>query len=200
MLKNIERTNKLFNLALTRLFFLIYKEHNHSHKRNVNEEDYGSIDTSLNALNSIDQDKIDLFLNSISSRNNLNVELIKRFLEYNNIQVEPSHKINERAAQSDQELYEIFRNSISYNNNPSNRILKRKNNGFRVKRDEASNKEELVKKSDSLKPIDSHKDEDVDRDPPSHSAIGVTLVLGFVFMLIIDQIGGKVSHRHLPSE
>ena len=130
----------------------------------------------------------------------MNVELIKRFLEYNNIQVEPSHKINERAAQSDQELYEIFRNSISYNNNPSNRILKRKNNGFRVKRDEASNKEELVKKSDSLKPIDNHKDEDVDRDPPSHSAIGVTLVLGFVFMLIIDQIGGKVSHRHLPSE
>jgi hypothetical protein len=31
---------------------------------------------------------------------------------------------------------------------------------------------------------------------PSHSAIGVTLVLGFVFMLFIDQIGGKMSHRH----
>jgi zinc transporter 9 len=29
-----------------------------------------------------------------------------------------------------------------------------------------------------------------------HSAIGITLVLGFVFMLIVDQIGGKMSHNH----
>ena len=29
----------------------------------------------------------------------------------------------------------------------------------------------------------------------AHSAIGVTLVLGFIFMLIVDQIGGKISHR-----
>ena len=28
----------------------------------------------------------------------------------------------------------------------------------------------------------------------SHSAIGVTLVLGFVFMLIVDQIGGQIGH------
>ena len=29
----------------------------------------------------------------------------------------------------------------------------------------------------------------------AHSSIGVTLVLGFVFMLVIDQIGGKMTHK-----
>ena len=29
----------------------------------------------------------------------------------------------------------------------------------------------------------------------SHSLVGLTLVLGFVFMLIVDQIGGKISHK-----
>ena len=29
----------------------------------------------------------------------------------------------------------------------------------------------------------------------AHSAIGVTLVLGFAFMLFVDQIGGKIGHR-----
>lgn len=33
----------------------------------------------------------------------------------------------------------------------------------------------------------------------SHSGIGATLVLGFVFMLFIDQIGGKISHNHHQS-
>jgi len=44
----------------------------------------------------------------------------------------------------------------------------------------------LEKSSDS-----SH----VHKNENAHSAIGVTLVLGFIFMLIVDQIGGKISHR-----
>ncbi len=44
------------------------------------------------------------------------------------------------------------------------------------------------KHSDGVETHD-HKNEN------AHSAIGVTLVLGFIFMMIIDQIGGKFSHR-----
>ena len=40
-----------------------------------------------------------------------------------------------------------------------------------------------------------HHEHEHDKNENAHSAIGVTLVLGFVFMLIIDQIGGKLSHR-----
>ena len=31
-----------------------------------------------------------------------------------------------------------------------------------------------------------------------HSLIGVTLVSGFIFMLIVDQIGGAHAHSHGP--
>jgi solute carrier family 39 (zinc transporter), member 9 len=33
----------------------------------------------------------------------------------------------------------------------------------------------------------------------SHSSIGFTLVIGFVFMLVVDQIGGNLAHSHSPS-
>ncbi len=166
--------------------YFTFKEHNHSHKRSVNEE------------NLSDSDKLEIFLNSLSSRNNMNVELIRRFLEFENKQGDISHKIDERA--SDKELYELFRNSISYNNNPSSRLLKREDDTFRIKREIAANKLDVDKKSELIKPVDGSTSEDNDGDPGNHSAIGVTLVLGFVFMLIIDQIGGKISHgRHLPS-
>lgn len=162
--------------------FFTFKEHNHSHKRSANED------------NLSDSDKLETFLNSISSRNNMNVELIRRFLEFENQQGDISHKINERT--SDKELYEQFRNSISYNNRP----LKREDDTFRIKREIVANKPDVDKKSELKKPVDDHTSEDNDGDPGNHSAIGVTLVLGFVFMLIIDQIGGKISHgRHLPS-
>lgn len=32
-----------------------------------------------------------------------------------------------------------------------------------------------------------------------HSLIGVTLVSGFIFMLIVDQIGGAHAHAHAPA-
>ena len=48
------------------------------------------------------------------------------------------------------------------------------------------------------KPIVLEKklEEEKPKSSTSHSAIGITLVLGFVFMLIIDHIGGKISHGH----
>jgi hypothetical protein len=39
------------------------------------------------------------------------------------------------------------------------------------------------------------KGEDHLGESSAHSAIGVTLILGFVFMLFVDQIGGKFGHR-----
>jgi solute carrier family 39 (zinc transporter), member 9 len=65
----------------------------------------------------------------------------------------------------------------------------------RLKRDDDT-------KSDTLKVSDlkgSNKEEShshISDSNSSHSSIGVTLVLGFVFMLIVDQIGGKLSHQH----
>ena len=44
--------------------------------------------------------------------------------------------------------------------------------------------------------IEDEHDEVHSGESNAHSAIGVTLVLGFVFMLFIDQIGGKIGHRH----
>lgn len=32
-----------------------------------------------------------------------------------------------------------------------------------------------------------------------HSLIGITLVSGFIFMLIVDQIGGAHAHAHAPT-
>ena len=62
------------------------------------------------------------------------------------------------------------------------------------------------KRSDSLKDApksysdtkpaqDKHSESIEHKNENAHSAIGVTLVLGFIFMMIIDQIGGKISHR-----
>ena len=41
--------------------------------------------------------------------------------------------------------------------------------------------------------IDKEENEHSHESSP-HSIIGVTLVLGFVFMLIVDQIGGQIGH------
>ena len=61
---------------------------------------------------------------------------------------------------------------------------------IRSKRAE-SDKDTLIKQTSDLK-VEKHSEH---KHENAHSAIGVTLVLGFVFMLIIDQIGGKMSHR-----
>ena len=44
--------------------------------------------------------------------------------------------------------------------------------------------------------LEKKLEEETPKPSTSHSAIGITLVLGFVFMLIIDHIGGKISHGH----
>lgn len=40
-----------------------------------------------------------------------------------------------------------------------------------------------------------HKGHDHDHGTELHSWIGVALVLGFVFMLLVDQIGGSIHAR-----
>lgn len=62
----------------------------------------------------------------------------------------------------------------------------------RFKRAEGE-KDSPVKQTSEVK-LDKHL-EHAHTNENAHSAIGVTLVLGFIFMLVIDQIGGKVSHR-----
>ena len=92
-------------------------------------------------------------------------------------------------------------------NNLINEVLKRSTDpkmAAKTKRskrlDETPNllKEKMQKSEEK-----EHSDED-DHSKHSnhnaHSAIGVTLVLGFIFMLIVDQIGGKISHRHHQSK
>jgi zinc transporter 9 len=41
---------------------------------------------------------------------------------------------------------------------------------------------------------DQNETEKHEHGSDSHSSIGLTLVLGFIFMLIVDQIGGKLHH------
>ena len=114
----------------------------------------------------------------------MNTDVIKRFLAFNN-------------KPTDQEMRDLFHSSISYNNNPSTRLLKKNTQNHRVKREDSINK--LDQKTEPIIQAHEQKTEDEEIGPANHSAIGVTLVIGFIFMLIVDQIGGKVSHRHLPS-
>jgi hypothetical protein len=53
----------------------------------------------------------------------------------------------------------------------------------------------------NLKGAHDHRNEHIDESDTeghhssdSHSSIGLTLVLGFIFMLVVDQIGGKLHH------
>lgn len=50
-----------------------------------------------------------------------------------------------------------------------------------------------MEKKESVQGGDKHEKHQHDSDP--HSLIGVTLVLGFVFMLLVDQIGGSLHAR-----
>ena len=158
------------------------KEHNHSHKRSVN--DFAS---PQNTLNSIDNDKIELFLNSIYSRNKLNTELIKSFLEFNKIQVEatPSHKIKERASYNnynagDRNMNELFQNSISYNNRPLGKIYKRDvSQNANIEKDKISGQVRLKEENNADKELEEESNH------VNHSSIGFTLVIGFIFMLVM---------------
>lgn len=41
-----------------------------------------------------------------------------------------------------------------------------------------------------------HEPHDEHQHANSHSGIGVSLVLGFIFMLVIDHLGGNYGHSH----
>ena len=181
-----------------------FKEHNHSHKRSVDNYDYNGQDVLKQSLNSVDNENIEMFLNSISSRNKLDNELIKRYLAFNSIQVKDKpqpipHKINERSVYNynvhDRQMNEMFQNQISYNNRQLGNIYKRDVAAVASLKDGVS---EQIKPKDNEKHTETSEEEESE-SPNGHSAIGLTLVIGFVFMLVIDQIGGKISHRHHQS-
>lgn len=85
----------------------------------------------------------------------------------------PGHHVHKR--ETTDELNKFFNN-----------MIKRKRDALHDKVAEEKNQQDnnLNIKDDNE---DSHK-------PASHSSIGVTLVLGFVFMFIVDQIGGNMVH------
>lgn len=51
--------------------------------------------------------------------------------------------------------------------------------------------------TDLKHPEAAHKDEHHSSEG-SHQAVGISLLFGFVFMLLVDQIGGSAHHSHAP--
>jgi len=87
---------------------------------------------------------------------------------------------------------------VDINENFINPLLELELN--RRKRADSDIKDTKTNENNKQQLIDNNKQQilneiHVESNENAHSAIGVTLVLGFVFMLIVDQIGGKISHR-----
>jgi hypothetical protein len=130
------------------------------------------------ALTEEDQANMLLFLNQLAAEKNLNMPVV-----LDKLQVEPE------ISKEDLEKLDMFlKQQSAGRNNVFSPLLDRK------RRDTAQNKpivNEIHKeKDDPNTEHDLHAGENV-----AHSTIGITLVLGFIFMMFVDQIGGKFSHR-----
>ncbi len=83
-------------------------------------------------------------------------------------------------------------------------VVENKNNSSRVKRHEDIITDDSIDRQNrkiNLKEEINKKDQQENfhtnnQNSSSHSGIGVSLVLGFIFMLIIDNLGGKYGHGH----
>lgn len=146
-----------------------------------------------------DAENLEIFLNSIN-KNNRVIKLDDKKRQIN----DESSLVQQLVEQVEIEKRAELQNSVSGDENGGK--IKR------LKRDINEQAKQLIqpaannnnvnpkeeKKSDT-KPNNENKAEDLHSyesdESTSHSAIGVTLVLGFVFMLLVDQIGGKFSHR-----
>lgn len=163
-----------------------------------------------------DEDKknYEIFLNQLNENNNQvpvinkrstwteedqkNYEIFLNQLNENNNQVPV---INRRNLQKRSALTGAYASAIGGNLYQLPLIEKRDKRAEPIK--SAIDKQHELEASEQLKikkGIDSpekllENEHSHNHESTAHSAIGVTLVLGFVFMLIIDQIGGKFSHR-----
>ncbi len=71
----------------------------------------------------------------------------------------------------------------------------------RVKRQQVQNESKnLIKSIANTKLDELHQENDHEQSAHSHnnnhSGVGASLVLGFIFMLVIDHFGGKYGHSH----
>ena len=150
--------------------------------------------------------------------------LLQKAHNNNQILVDDQRRLVKRDAErtplNDEAVNQLFLNQKAHNNN-QNQVYDASASNLneddqmghrRVKRqlvNDPNQSNQVIHKVDGPIKADPHKEQEKEHHDEhahasnslksSHSAIGVTLVLGFVFMLIVDQIGGKFSHRHAPS-
>lgn len=83
-------------------------------------------------------------------------------------------------------------NKRDSNNNNNNMKLENTNKDVLLDQNNLNNNHQII---DIDHDHDDKNNEKINnKNENVHSSIGVTLVLGFVFMLIVDQIGGNISH------
>jgi len=130
------------------------------------------------SLTEEDAEKYDLFLNQLAADKNMNVPSVLK-----------KRQVDSEMSKEDLEKIDMFIKQLSAGrNNVFPRLLDRKRREV-VERKSLVN-EVQKEKEESHSDHDSHAEENV-----AHSTIGITLVLGFIFMMFVDQIGGKFSHR-----
>jgi hypothetical protein len=136
------------------------------------------------ALTLEDREKMLFFLNAMAKNNNLNTRLIKRDdAFYNEYLKEYDDSIVESSLTTpDEESIKIRAKRASGDKAIDDKLVLQEK-----KQSQIDANEKLKEKIKKELEIDSDKS----KEKSAHSAIGVTLVLGFVFMLIVDQIGGK---------
>lgn len=107
---------------------------------------------------------------------------------------ESAHHDHKRFA--DQDLA-IFKEQLSYNVNLNKPIRFARNviNKDEPIKDHKEEANEQLKIKEMSKNSPVTHEHSHNHSSNSHSLVGLTLVLGFVFMLIVDKIGGKLSHK-----
>lgn len=108
--------------------------------------------------------------------------------------LEPTHHEHKRFVDND---LAIFKEQLSYNTNLDKPIrfarnVIAKDESIKEHKEEA-NEQLKIKELSKISPLPNENSHN--HSSNSHSLVGLTLVLGFVFMLIVDQIGGKISHK-----
>lgn len=149
-----------------------------------------------------DQQLLELFLNQLNKNNNRVRVLVKRGGKLSDQQLVSSFlttlssyfNLNAMPVVDDAQVEQSTNLTMIIDNEAPTRH----------KRDLAQEKKAILERLDSEldakpkdpKSLESEKYEEHSHSgSDAHSAIGVTLILGFVFMLVVDQIGGKYGHR-----
>jgi hypothetical protein len=140
------------------------------------------------ALTQEDRQKMLLFLSAMAKNNNLNTRLIKRDESYYNLDM---NEYDDSTVESSLTTQDVDSLKVRDKRASDDKIIEDKLALQDKKQSQIDADEKLKEKIKKELEIDGEKS----KEATAHSAIGVTLVLGFVFMLIVDQIGGKIGHR-----